>query len=124
MTHALLRRRGDRPSRLIALFATDSSGAFAVPVAIALVVLLGFAGLGGEVASWYVARRTMQGAADSAAYTAAYAKAANATTAIYTSEATSVASSYGFVDGSSGVAVGSTARPRKERIRATIRRSR
>jgi hypothetical protein len=85
--------------------AADQSGAVAVPAAISLVVLLGFAGLGSEVASWYVVRRTMQGAADSAAYSAAYAKAANATSTVYTSEATSVAGSYGFVDGTAGVTI-------------------
>ena len=91
--------------QMLRSLAADRSGAVAVPAAISLVVLLGFAGLGSEVASWYVARRTMQGAADTAAYSAAYAKAANATTSVYTSEATSVAGSYGFVDGTGGVTV-------------------
>lgn len=91
--------------QMLAALVADRSGAVAVPTAILLVVLLGFAGLGSEVASWYVARRTMQGAADTAAYSAAYAKAANATTAVYTAEATSVAGNYGYVDGTGGVTV-------------------
>lgn len=84
----------------------DCSGGVAVPTAISLVVLLGCAGLGSEVASWYVSRRSMQGAADTAAYSAAYIKAANdGSGTTYVVEATSVAGSYGYVDGTNGVGV-------------------
>jgi hypothetical protein len=94
-----------RDLQVLDAFTVDCRGAVAVPAAISLVVLLGFAGLGSEVASWYVSKRAMQGAADTAAYSAAYAKAANASVAAYTSEATSVAGSYGFVDGTNGVTI-------------------
>lgn len=94
-----------RCRRTAPAFATDCSGAVAVPAAIALLVILGFAGLGSEAASWYVAKRSMQGAADTAASSAAYARAANQSGAGYISEATSVAGSYGYVDGSGGVTV-------------------
>lgn len=63
-----------RCRRTAPAFATDCSGAVAVPAAIALLVILGFAGLGSEAASWYVAKRSMQGAADTAASSAAYAR--------------------------------------------------
>jgi hypothetical protein len=75
-----------------------------VTLALTFTALIGFAALGTEVAEWYSIRRTMQGAADSAAFSAALAKFNGASTA-YTSEATSVTASYGFVDGSDGVIV-------------------
>jgi Flp pilus assembly protein TadG len=90
--------------RPLGALATDSSGAVTVTLAVTFTMLVGFAALGTEVAEWYSIRRTMQGAVDSAAYSAALAKYNGASTA-YTSEATSVAASYGFVDGSNGVLV-------------------
>src|ERR1700720_1056891 len=49
----------------------DRSGAAAIILAIALSAIVGFAGLGTEVASWYFIQRSMQGAASSAASSAA-----------------------------------------------------
>lgn len=79
---------------------TDQSGASAVIVGLAITALLGFAGLGSEAAQWYVTKRTMQGAADAAAYAAALASAADDTT-----EADAMAASHGFVNQVAGVTV-------------------
>jgi Flp pilus assembly protein TadG len=83
----------------------DCAGSVGPTLGLLFVVIIGFAGLGVEASNWYTTKRTMQGAADSAAYSAATSKGAGATTAVYTSEAKSVAGSYGFVDGSNGVTV-------------------
>jgi Putative Flp pilus-assembly TadE/G-like len=90
--------------RAFGALTADSSGAVTVTLALTFTALVGFAALGTEVAEWYSIRRTMQGAADSAAFSAALAKFNGASTA-YTSEATSVTATYGFVDGSDGVIV-------------------
>jgi Flp pilus assembly protein TadG len=91
--------------RNIAQFAGDRAGAATVIIALTLTALVGFAALGTEVAGWYFIRRTMQGAADSAAFSAALAKWNGASTAAYTSEANSVTAGYGFVDGSNNAVV-------------------
>ena len=91
--------------RWLAAWARDRSGTVTVTVALALSALVGFAALGTEVAAWYVTKRTMQGAADSAAYSAAMAKAVGAPAADYLSEAKSIAGGYGYVDGSNGVTI-------------------
>src|SRR5437763_4779401 len=52
-------------------FVRDRRGAAAVMLAIALSGIIGFAGLGSEVAAWYFTTRAMQGAADAAAESAA-----------------------------------------------------
>jgi Putative Flp pilus-assembly TadE/G-like len=86
-------------------FAHDRSGAAAVTIAITFTLMVGCAALGTEVAEWYSVRRTMQGAADSAAFSAALAKYNGANTSAYTSEGQSVAASYGFVDGTNNAVV-------------------
>ena len=83
----------------------DCSGAAAVMLALALSSVLGLAGLGTEVAAWYMAKQTMQGASDAAAYTAVTAMSAGASVAQMTTEAKSVAGKYHFVDGTAGVTV-------------------
>jgi Flp pilus assembly protein TadG len=85
-------------NRMLAAFAGDRSGAATLTIALTFTILVGFAALGTEVAEWYSIRRTMQGAADSAAYSAATAKWNGASTAAYSSEAKSVTASYGFAD--------------------------
>ena len=45
----------------------DRAGGTLVALALSLSVIAGFAGLGTEAASWYLTKRAMQGAADSAA---------------------------------------------------------
>jgi Flp pilus assembly protein TadG len=83
----------------------DCTGTAAVMLALSLASILGLAGLGTEVASWYMTTQTMQAAADAAAYTAVIAKSKGASLAQLTSEAQSIASGYKFVDGSAGVSV-------------------
>jgi hypothetical protein len=88
----------------VGALAADSSGAVTVTLALTFTALVGFAALGTEVAEWYSIRRTMQGAADSAAFSAALAKFNGASSA-YTSEATSVTANYGFIDGTNNVVI-------------------
>ena len=88
------------PVRLI----DDRSGSVVPMVAIMLTVLLGLAALGTEVGTWYGTKRNMQGAADSAAYSAAIAKnVPPGTSSVFTAQAKSVAGSYGYVDASNNV---------------------
>ena len=93
----------------------DSSGATALIFTFTLPVMLGFAGLAIEVGSWLLSQRAMQGAADTAAISAATALALNAisspanpcfsgTTDICTNEAISVAAMNGWTSGN-GVTV-------------------
>jgi len=91
--------------RALGAFAADGSGAVTVTLALTFTALVGFAALGTEVAEWYSIRRTMQGAVDSAAFSAALAKWNGASTTAYTSEATTVTASYGFVDGTNDAVV-------------------
>jgi hypothetical protein len=91
--------------RALGALAADGSGAVTVTLALTFTALVGFAALGTEVAQWYSIRRTMQGAADSAAYSAALAKWNGANTSAFTSEGHSVAGSYGFVDGTNNTVV-------------------
>jgi Flp pilus assembly protein TadG len=90
------------PARFCRHLLADHSGASAVMVALAITGLIGFTGLGTEAANWYVTQRSMQGAADAAAYGAALAGSGSS---IYTAEAKSIAASYGFVDQQGGVTV-------------------
>ena len=60
-----------RPLPAIRQLIRDRRGAAAVMLAIALSGIIGFAGLGSEVAAWYFTTRAMQGAADAAAESAA-----------------------------------------------------
>ena len=84
----------------------DRSGSVVPMVAIAMTVLLGLTALGTEVGTWYGTKRNMQGAADSAAYSAAIAKnVPPGTSSVFTAQAKSVAGNNGFVDASSNVTV-------------------
>ena len=65
---------------LFGMLGADRRGAVMPLFALALPIIIGFAGLGTEVANWYLTKRTMQGAADAAASTAATALAAGTTT--------------------------------------------
>ncbi|MBF0093133.1 MAG: pilus assembly protein [Alphaproteobacteria bacterium] len=86
--------------RLAAPAATDQRGNIAVMTALALPMLVGFAGIAIEIAYWYLNQRTMQNAADSAAIAAA----SNATD-YYADEAKAVAAQYGYVNGEDSVSV-------------------
>ena len=85
--------------------AADRSGAAAVMLALSLSSVLGMAGLGTEVAAWYMTKQTMQGAADAAAYTAMTALGKGASVAQLTTEARSVTGNYNFIDQTAGVTV-------------------
>src|SRR6516165_4439139 len=84
---------------------SDCAGAVGPTLGLMLALLVGFAGLGVEVGDWYVTKRTMQGAADSAAYSAATAMGTGQSNDGYTSEANSVAGTYGYVNGRDGVTI-------------------
>ena len=60
-----------RPLPTIRHLIRDGRGAVAIMLAIALSAIIGFAGLGSEVAAWYFTTRSMQNAASSAAASAA-----------------------------------------------------
>ena len=73
--------------------------------ALSLMGMLGFAGLATEVGLWYVKKRAMQSAANSAAFSAVIALAAGENSSLFQTEAQSVAGTYGFVNGSGGTTV-------------------
>jgi Flp pilus assembly protein TadG len=89
-------------------FLGDQSGSYLLMAGLMMPVLIGVSGLGTEVGLWLYKRQTLQGAADSAAISAA--------TAHYygsgiTQEADAVAAAYGFVNGANGVTVSATRPP-------------
>jgi Flp pilus assembly protein TadG len=86
------------PRRFLTRLARDRRGTVAVILALALFAIVGFAGLGTEVASWYYTKRAMQGAADSAASSAA-AELAAATSAGSTASSTQIANTGRSVSG-------------------------
>jgi Flp pilus assembly protein TadG len=88
-----------KPSR-IADFCADSRGNVAIITALAMPVLVGAAGLGGEAGYWYYRQQAMQSAADSAAVAAASASGVS-----YQNEARGVAAKYGLVHGQANVSV-------------------
>lgn len=67
-----------RPTAAICRLFRDRRGATAVILALALSGIVGFAGLGSEIAAWYLTTRAMQGAVSSAASSAAAELAAGA----------------------------------------------
>jgi hypothetical protein len=85
-------------------FSQDRSGNYAIIFALALPALVGFTAFGTEEGLLLFDRQGMQHAADSSAQSAAVAYSAGATGAI-TTQARSVAASYGFVDGDHGATV-------------------
>jgi Flp pilus assembly protein TadG len=101
----------NRPLPVVAKLFRDRRGAAAVLLAIALSGIVGFAGLGSEVASWYYTTRSMQGAVDSAASTAAATLAsATSTGSTITGDqlrnaARSVASTFNFTNGTGSTTV-------------------
>jgi hypothetical protein len=92
------------PGKLIRRLGRDRGGAVAVLFALSASVLIGFAGLGAEVALWYISKRAAQGAADTAAYSALIAYHAGET-ADFAATAKAVAAQYGFIDTVGGVSV-------------------
>jgi Flp pilus assembly protein TadG len=94
-------------AQLAARAARDPSGTISVMAAISLTAIIGFVGLGTEASFWYVQKRHMQSAADSASFTAVADMKAGDTFASGkpTAAAKAIAAQYGFVDGTSGVTV-------------------
>jgi hypothetical protein len=82
----------------------DRAGAVAALTAIALPVVIGAAGLGTDVAFWYLTKRDLQGAADVGAINAAVALGGGNTTG-YTTEAYAAAAQRGFVNGANNVTI-------------------
>jgi Flp pilus assembly protein TadG len=90
---------------LLSRLAHDEAGVTAVVVGLGMTVLMGGAALALDVGLWYNDKRIAQGAADSAAYSAAIDYAAGDTAANVTATANAVAAQYGQVNGSGGVTV-------------------
>src|SRR5258706_8811175 len=90
--------RPDRVS-LLQRFRRDQSGSYIIVVALAMPVLVGFAGLGTEVGWWLYSHKNMQSAADSAAVSAATAGSN------LNAEAGTVTALYGFTNGTTHVTV-------------------
>src|SRR5207302_8066037 len=85
--------------------AGDREGAIAVIMALGLTMLLGFAGLGVDVAVWQTSKRDIQGAADQAAYSAAISVAAGESAANARTSGKGVAAKMGYVDAQGGATV-------------------
>ena len=95
---------GVRVVRSLRAFMRDTSGNYAILGALLSPVLVGTAGLATEGGLWYNTHQTLQGAADSAALSAAARYGLNVT-ADLNSQAASVVATYGYVDGVSGTTV-------------------
>ena len=99
------------PTRLFAPVLRDRSGVVAVILALALSAIVGFAGLGTEVASWYYTQRAMQGATNAAASSAAAELAAatssgsSVTGTQLSNTGDSIAASFHFVNGTANTTV-------------------
>jgi Flp pilus assembly protein TadG len=100
--------------------AADERGISAVVTALGLVVLMGFAGLGVDVAKWLSATRSIQAAADQAAYSAASAAGTSfCPNGASTVQARAVAAARGFVNGQDDTTV-TVSCPSTESFKVTI----
>jgi putative Flp pilus-assembly TadE/G-like protein len=93
--------RGCGLANLVSQFRRSRSGNYLILTALLLPVLVGAMGVATDVGVWLYARQSLQGAADSAAFSAA--TAGNSVNPV--TEANAIAASYGFVNGAGGVAV-------------------
>jgi Putative Flp pilus-assembly TadE/G-like len=111
------------PSCLLKLgrrMAADERGITAVITALGIVVLMGFAGLGVDVAKWLSSTRAIQAAADQAAYSAASAAGTTfCPNDASTMQAKAVAAARGFVNGQDDTTVSVTC-PSTESFKVTI----
>src|SRR5260370_31116294 len=82
----------------------DQRGTIAVMTGLCATALAGFAALAIDVASWQVAKLSMQGAADSAAYSAGIAYSKSDGTDFHT-QAKGITAAQGYVDGQNGATV-------------------
>jgi len=80
----------------------DQRGAVAIMAGLCATVLVGFGALAIDVGSWQVAQRSMQGAADAAAYSAGIAYNKNDGTKIVT-QAEAITAAHGYVGGASAL---------------------
>jgi Flp pilus assembly protein TadG len=92
---------GRRP---LVQFLRDDSGSYLVYVTLLMPVMVGFAGLGTEAGLWLYTHQSLQGAADSAAVSAALDVDTSDTTGIRT-QANAMSAAHGFVHGRDGVAL-------------------
>jgi Flp pilus assembly protein TadG len=83
----------------------DRRGGPAILTALGATVLMGFAGLGVDVAYWELTGRKMQSAADAAALAASVAVSAGASATQIANAADAVTAGYGFANGRNGVNV-------------------
>src|SRR5580704_3614821 len=79
-------------------FRNDERGAIAIMAGLSAAVLVGFAALAIDVGSWRAAQRSMQGAADAAAYSAGIAYG-NSDGTSYVTQAKGITAAQGYVDG-------------------------
>jgi Flp pilus assembly protein TadG len=86
-------------------FARDEQGVSAVVIGIGLTIMMGGAGLAIDIGLWYNDKRVAQGAADSAAYSAAVDYAAGDTATGAATAAKAITAQYGMTNGSGGVTV-------------------
>ncbi len=82
----------------------DQRGTIAVMTGLGAAALAGFTALAIDVASWQVSQRSMQGATDAAAYSAAVAFN-NSGGTTYITQAKGIAAAQGYVDGQNGATV-------------------
>lgn len=97
--------KGDGVCDLVHRLLADRRGAIATFVAIAAPVLVGFAGLGIDVANWYDQRRVTQNAADAAAVAATFAYLRGDATAGVEAAALREAMRNGYGGGAEGLTV-------------------
>src|SRR4051812_320717 len=90
--------------RSLSRFLRDKSGNYVMITALMAPVLLGGAGLATEGGLWYYVHQSVQGAADSSALSAANMASLNAVRSP-TTQAQSVAATYGYVNGTAGATV-------------------
>jgi Flp pilus assembly protein TadG len=89
-------------SSMIRRLGADRSAGVAIFVALALPVIIGMAALGTEVSMWLLTQRSMQGAADAAASSAAFA---NTSLTTMQNQAYAIAAKNGYTNGVNGVTV-------------------
>jgi len=90
--------------RHLRAFLRDSSGNYAIIGALMSPVLIGAAGLATEGGLWYNMHQTLQGAADSAALSAAARYGLNVNASL-PDQANAVVATYGYVNGTNGTTV-------------------
>src|SRR5579862_7339973 len=91
-----------RMQRILGKVQRDRKGAISIIAALSMTSILGFAGLGTEVAYWYVKERDMQAATDSAAIAGAASIMTGDTQANAVSAANTSTTQYGFTGGVGG----------------------